>query len=393
MSFYTRIVSHVGIGPCALFLSTSLWASDEDLGSFLLGEVPSKTVWHGMPYSFLVQWEGHPACEMTVVTNPVPAGAITLQVVSEGEPGWWKLTYNADSMDKFPFTVILTGIDGAESLSQAFDLEPMASLPPEQVVFDPTKHTQSGLIEFNDPAPQITTAGNTISMNYQTVHPKTVLIRRQTIEIQQGHANGYYEMFNGQRDIQTMEMIGETVIIRSPLRLPQTNVIIRARELRMEGPTAAIITTPEKNTSIPSSAVIETINENGTTTVAGTPGGSGVNGLPAGSITLEIENLVVTDSRSFGLICEAERVRMAATAKTGSMEPPSTTIGRHLIFGIVEFISHGLLPAMNISFMRRLFAWVSLVTIIPSADSATFPPADRMPSHPGNPAKGESAAS
>ena len=144
------------------------------------------------------------------------------------------------------------------------------------MVFDPANHTQSGLIEVEDADPQVTTAMTTVSMNHQSVHPRTVFIRRQTIEIQQGHANGYYEMFDAARDIQTMEMIAEKVIIRSPLHLHQTNVIIRADELVMEGPDAAIITTPMKNTAIP-----------GLSTAGG-------NGLAAGNVTLEVGQLLIT---------------------------------------------------------------------------------------------------
>jgi hypothetical protein len=265
------------LSACLLVLSFSgLSRAQETLTQWNLGEIPSKSVWHGMPYSFLVQWEGHPACEMTMGLNPDPVGPITLEAIS-GEPaGRWKVSYNPNILDKFPFMVTLTGKDGGAILNQSFELTPMANLPPEQVVFDPSKHTQSGLIEINDPAPQTTIAGNTISMNYQIVHPKSVLIRRQEIVIDQADANGYYQLFDGVRDIQTMEMVGETVIIRSPLHLKQTNVIIRARELRMEGPNAAIITTPDSLVVVPGQFL------------------AGLNGLPAGSLTLEVDNLLVT---------------------------------------------------------------------------------------------------
>jgi hypothetical protein len=56
-----RILMSATVVVCALVSSVSLQASDGDIGSFQLGQVPSKTVWHGTPYSFLVQWEGHPA--------------------------------------------------------------------------------------------------------------------------------------------------------------------------------------------------------------------------------------------------------------------------------------------------------------------------------------------
>lgn len=153
---------------------------------------------------------------------------------------------------------------------------------PEQVVFDPANHTRSGLIEVEDAGPQVTTSMTTVSMNYRNVHPRRVFIRRQVIEIQQDHTNAYYEMFDGAYDIETMEMVAEKVIIRSPLHLHQTNVIIRANELIMEGPDAAIITTPMKNTMIPPGS-----------TGPGDPGDDGIAGLRAGNITLEVGQLTM----------------------------------------------------------------------------------------------------
>jgi len=271
------IAAIVCLAACLVVLSLpGLCRAQEIQTPWKLGEIPSKSVWHGTPYSFQVQWDGHPSCEMTMGLAPDPVGPVTFTILGGGDPGWWKFTYTPDMQDKFPFMVTLTGKDGDTILNQSFELTPMATLVAEQVVFDPTKHTQSGLIEIDDPDPQITTAGNTVSMNYQTVHPRSVLIRRQEIVLEQGNANGYYEMFDGARDIQTMEMIAETVIIRSPLHLKQTNVIIRARELRMEGPDAAIITTPGNLTAVPGMSQ------------------PGTNGLPAGSITLEVEKLLVT---------------------------------------------------------------------------------------------------
>jgi hypothetical protein len=267
----------VCLSACLWILSFSgLSWGQETLSQWNLGEIPSKSVWHGIPYSFLVQWDGHPSCEMTMGLTGAPLGAVTLVPRVGGDPGWWMVSYTPSVADKFPFMVTLTGKDGEEILNQSFELTPMANLVAEQTAFDPTQHTRSGLIEIDDPGPQVTTAATTVSMNYQTVNPKTVLIRRQLIEFQLGHANGYYEMFDGARNIQTMEMVGETVIIRSPLRLLQTNVIIRARELRFEGPDAAIITTPATNTGIPGLST------------------AGVNGLPAGNVTLEIDKLLAT---------------------------------------------------------------------------------------------------
>ncbi|UCG47655.1 MAG: hypothetical protein JSU94_19495 [Phycisphaerales bacterium] len=246
-----------------------------------LGEVPSKTVWHGESCLFLVQWEGHPECAMAMRADPAPNGPIGLAPTGGEYAGWWTFYYApcgdaSCGADKFPFMVTLVGRDGDEVLNQSFELTPLANLGPEQVVFDPANHTQSDPVEVDDPDPQITKAAGKTWMNHKYVSPRTVLIRRQTIEIEQGHANNYYTMFDGAGDIEEMEMIAEKVIIRSPLHLPQTNVIIRADELVMEGAGAAIITTPMKN-EVPADDLQP-----------------GDNGLDAGDITLEVGELLVT---------------------------------------------------------------------------------------------------
>ncbi len=274
------VICGVGALLCT-YLLVGFCSAQSSLSQWNLGEIPSRTVWHGSSYSFFLQWEDHPECTLTARANPRPAGAISLEPLDGDFAGWWIFSYTpctdgSCAPDKFPFMVTIVGRDGDEILNQSFEIIPMANLLPEQVVFDASKHTQSGLIEANDPGPQITTAMTTISMNHQSVNPRTVLIRRQTIEMQAGHENGYYEMFDGQRNIKTMEMIAEKVIIRSPLRLHQTDVIIRADELLMEGPDAAIITTPTRNAAVPALSQ---------------PGGSG---LPAGDITLNVGRMLIT---------------------------------------------------------------------------------------------------
>ncbi len=107
--------------------------------------------------------------------------------------------------------------------------------------------------------------------NYLYDDPRTVVVSGKTVVFQAGHANGLYNAYNEQNDIKKLDVHAETLIIRSPLRLPQTEVIIHARELLFEGSTAKIDTTP-RSLLIPADYLLD-----------------GSDGLPAGNVTVHAE--------------------------------------------------------------------------------------------------------
>jgi len=240
------------------------------LGTFNIGDIPSKSVWHGKEYSFLVDWEERAGVSYSMTLEPSPAGAASLLPIAGGELGLWEFSYVPDASDKFPFTVSITADDGIEMLRQSFDIIPMPNLVPEQIVFDPNSHTGAGQVGADDVI-EHETKGPARSMNHQpSKQPRRIQLQAKTIIFEAGHENGLYETYNGDLNTETIELIAETVIIRSPLHFPQTEVIINARELRFESSTAQIKTTPIKKTAIPGRSQ---------------PGG---NGLRAGNVTLNI---------------------------------------------------------------------------------------------------------
>ncbi len=241
-----------------------------------LDAIPDQAVWSGGTNEFLVHWTGITPVTFTIEAFPPPSGNLSLVARSAND---WFFQYVPALADKAPFTVTITASASGQIVSQSFLLTPQLNLPPEQTVFGMDRHTQPVAV---------TTYGMTIfdreslqpePLNYQTGTVHSVRIIGETVEIQAGHANGLYgAYFNSdeilaRRDIKEMEIIADRLIIRSPVRLKQTDVTIYARELRFEGD-GRIITRPEEITTSPGSD--------------NTGGLLGKDGLKAGNVTLHI---------------------------------------------------------------------------------------------------------
>jgi hypothetical protein len=211
----------------------------------------------------------------TVGAVPEPNGPISLEYFEGSD---WLFRYVPDSSDKADFTVTLLASLGAETLSQSFVITPEPILPPEQTVFGTAEHTQPVITTHEI---QVFERKNPVleDFNYQNLETYRVQIVGEIVEIEAGHGNGLYETYfdGSRRDIREMEIIGETVMFRSPARLKQTNATIYARELRFEGD-GQLKTTPEEILTSPGQL----------------PDGTGIegeNGLKAGDVTLNIGSL------------------------------------------------------------------------------------------------------
>jgi hypothetical protein len=241
------------------------------LPRYAIGQIPDQTVWQDGGIRFLVNWPNMPSASFAVETNPQPSGALSLEQFANSN---WLLQYLPDAADKEAFTLTIVGSLGDQTRSQSFVITPRPSLPPEQTVFGTAAHTkpvitayETETFEQKSPVPE--------NFNGEVRDTYTVQIVGETVEIEAGHANGLYEAyFDGRRDIKQMEIIGETVIFRSPARLKHTNVIIYARQLRFEGD-GQLTTTPEEVVTSPGQL------QDGT-------GIDGKDGLNAGDVTLNI---------------------------------------------------------------------------------------------------------
>ncbi len=249
---------------------------------YSLGTIPNQTVWVDSPRSFLVNWSNQTDATFTMTASPQPKGALTLVATNGGN---WAFSFAPAPADKTPFTVHLSATANGQGDSQDFVLTPRPVLPPEATVFGTDKNTQPvaiGTYGINVVDQQTPLAE---SLNYESQELHNVQIVGETVTIEPGNSNGLYEAyFNGdRRDLQSMEVIAQKIIIGAPLRLKETDVTLWAQELRFES-NGVIKTTPEEMTQS-----------------AGVNGGGGLpgeDGLPAGNITLNIGKLTTDNTNS-----------------------------------------------------------------------------------------------
>ena len=147
------------------------------------------------------------------------------------------------------------------------------------------------------------------TFNYRVGQTYAVsLIHSGELVIEQGHPNGLYEAYNNRLDNKTMEIMAETLVIRSPWRLKGTDVSIYARELRFEG-TGQINTQPEEKATNAADATGE-----GT----GNKGSNGAEGLPGGSIDLSVGALVNNSSATAIFYLKGGKGQGAGKGKHGT---------------------------------------------------------------------------
>ncbi len=142
-------------------------------------------------------------------------------------------------------------------------------------------------------------AGVKTKLNYVDRPTRVVQIAGGTIIIDIGQP---IMDFNRNEDIESMEIIGDTVIFRDSLILPQTDVSVLARVLIFEDrdsvTTGSINTTP---VSLPYRAMNAGIND--------TIGFPGAHGLTAGEININAQNIILPEDN--------QRIRLIATGGEG----------------------------------------------------------------------------
>lgn len=243
--------------------------------TFFVGSIPDQSVWHDRTISFFVDAPSlSPGASITAVANPLPLGPVTLDATN-------LFSYQPDLNDKSAFTVTFTADDGIDSIAQNVLISPLPVLPAESIVFGfaPTQPVPDP--EGKEYIVRNEVLSDTLVLfNTQCRTTRTINIAGKRLVFEAGHPNGLYESFNENDDIKSLTISAETVIIRSPFHLPQTDVTIYARELRFEDPPgnlglARLDTTPRSLTIRPGQFQ------------------NGAHGHDAGNITLHAERFVI----------------------------------------------------------------------------------------------------
>lgn len=249
----------------------------EQVKFFPVGQISPQTVWHGETLRFMVAPDepGHGHQPNLLSAGPMPEGEVSW------DPAWWTFSYQPHPQDKWPFSATF-GSTGPETepdqLQQTVEICPVPILPdeedalgmePNHPVPDPASRDYTFVAEVDNDEPE--------PFNCETRPTRSVTISAKTLVLEAG--TWPYDSYNDCKHIKTMEIFAETLIIRSPLNLPQTTVTIGARELRFEDPPGAAV-----------QACINTTPDSLTTRPAGTQGTNGKDGLEAGDILLFVES-------------------------------------------------------------------------------------------------------
>ena len=223
--------------PLLLGLCLLIAGSGRALTQYPLGEMPDQTAHHGYTRSFEIFVADAPGeVVFSMTSEPQPVGEMVL------DPATGAFSYTPAPVDRTPFTITFTATYTGGSAVQSVVMMPEISPMPEADVFE---NTQSEPDATGYTTWQEETVQADVEMNDQLFTPATQPARKVRItgvqvvfdrEVSTSPATVYGDPNNvaGNSNIQELVITGDTVIVRDPLRFPQTNVVINARELRFE---------------------------------------------------------------------------------------------------------------------------------------------------------------
>ncbi len=276
---------------------------------YSISNIPPQVVRHGATLQFQVKADESAAATFAFTLDPdypvVPLGALSLNAASG------LFSYKPAAADKFEFSVKFAGsVNGVPAVTQTVVITPLADLPPESDLLAATRPTPDP--ESVDYQLVTQSLGKTKEMHNGVEQPlRDVQISGKRIVFATG--NPLYERFNGARDLKSVTITAETVVIRSPLMLPGTNVTIYARELRFEDTAgkASLDTTP-KDYSTGASQF-----------------SAGLQGQKGGDIVLRIQSFFSNPGVPVRLIASGGKGQNPGQGRAGSPKPaltPSWTI-------------------------------------------------------------------
>jgi hypothetical protein len=249
-----------------------------------LEDVAPRSVWHGETLEFLVDWNSLPDAALSLSATPAPKGALSLEKVSEDELTWC-LRYAPDTQDVFPFVATLTASAKGVSETVEFAITPMEVLPDEDVVFgaegrpgraeplsiEKPRCEETESVHTYAPGKPVMRFNGRIPESGAPLKLRKVRITGETVVFDKtDDKSRLFERFNGKDDIEAMEIVALKLVVRSRLHLPQTDIVVYAKEVLFETGEGCLCTTPLKK--------------------PGRPGMSedGMAGTDAGKITLHV---------------------------------------------------------------------------------------------------------
>ncbi len=219
------------------------------LPAYYLKAIPPQTARPGAPLRFVVL-SSDPAdpaslpagTRLAFGASPQPEGALSFDQAS-GE-----LRYQVDPQDRRDFTVFFFAVGPSGPVNGSAVITPAPELPPEDAVLhferplpDPASKDYIQIRESRSPTAE--------TFNWRQINPRSVSVSGRLLIFEAASpVSDLLDRYDTDTDLKDLKIYSETVIIRSPLRLPGTHVEIHARELRFEG-NGSIDVTPLHNTA------------------------------------------------------------------------------------------------------------------------------------------------
>jgi len=217
-------------------------------GVVKLGSIPSFSVWQDETLNFRITSKLGFSAQFSRRTIPQPKGHMSL-----GRDGFFEFTPAAADRDDISIT-ITAALDGRTD-EQTFVITPRPRLAPEfkyirhltdlpersDVIYNTYAEEDAGKVIFNN-----TTDFLDKDADKAKIDTKNVSISGIQIILEANHASGYFDILDDRTNVQRLTICADEVIIRSPLRMPGTDVYIYARVLYFEGGSdgGSINTTP-----------------------------------------------------------------------------------------------------------------------------------------------------
>ena len=275
-----------------------------ELPVYSIGTIPSQEVRQGSTLSFQIQSprnSGTPVYSYSLEPGVALQGAINLDAASG------LFTYKPAAADKFQFRVTFSSVITASPPdSQTISITPVSSLPPETDIIT-SSHAMP------DPAStdylEVTQSQNSGQKLFNTV-PRTtwnIEISGKTVVFEENDLNhgGLYTRFNNRPDMENMSIYAETLIFRSPLKLPGTNVNIYARHLRFED--------TAKQASLDTTPIAYSVRANQAV--------DGAAGQNAGNVTLHLQDFFSQPGVSIRIIANGAAGQDAGEGRAGAPHP------------------------------------------------------------------------
>lgn len=269
--------------------------------AFNVGSIPPQIVRHGETLQFQVKVADAPTATYTLTLNPdypvIPQGKLKLDSASG------LFTYEPVTLDKFEFSLVFVGaVTGLPAVSQTVVITPLADLPSESDLLGTTRPTPDP--ESQDYQLVTQSLGKTKEMHNGVEQPlRDVQIScKRCVFADKDSKNTLYAQFNSAPDLKSLTIYAETLVIRSPLKLPGTNVTIYARELRFEDAVgeASLDTTPKNYLT----GAVQFAN--------------GLHGQKGGDITLRIKSVYTDMGGKVRLIARGGDGQKAGEGRAGN---------------------------------------------------------------------------